>query len=101
MDFKLSNKSQDDKRYKFLIITSTIKDMDVQQSGNQDEICVWDKVHYCVYCGKGFMNIANHYFGVHSDEKDVQLITSNPLKSTVRKLALLKLTNCGDFQHNH
>ena len=100
MDFKFSNKSQD-KKYKFLIMTSTIKDMDVQQSGNQDEICVRDKVHYCVYCGKGFMNIAKHYFGVHSDDKDVQLITSKPLKFPVRKLALLKLTNCGDFQHNH
>nr|XP_022290881.1 uncharacterized protein LOC111102433 isoform X2 [Crassostrea virginica] len=83
------------------IITSTVKDVDVQQSGNQNGIRVWDKVHYCVYCEKGFTNITKHYLRVHSDEKDVQLIKSHPLKSTDRKLALLKLRNCGDYQHNH
>ncbi|XP_056001324.1 uncharacterized protein LOC125677270 [Ostrea edulis] len=83
------------------IISSTVKDVEVQQSGNQDGIRVWDKVHYCVYCEKGFTNITKHYLGVHSNETDVQHIKSHPLKSTNRKLALMKLRNSGDFQHNY
>ncbi|XP_056016478.1 serine-aspartate repeat-containing protein F-like [Ostrea edulis] len=83
------------------IISSTVKDVEVQQSGNQDGIRVWDKVHYCVYCEKGFTNITKHYLGVHSNETDVQHIQSHPLKSTNRKLALMKLRNNGDFQHNY
>jgi hypothetical protein len=79
------------------IISSTV---DVQHSQNKGGIRVWDKVHYCFYCQKASTNISKHYLGVHSKEKEVQHIESRPLKSNERKLALLKLRNSGDYQHN-
>ncbi|XP_062581100.1 uncharacterized protein LOC134242919, partial [Saccostrea cucullata] len=85
------------------IISSTVnvdEEVHVQHSKNKEGIRVWDKQHFCFYCQKGFTNITKHYLGVHAKEKEVQQIESHPLNSNNRKLALLKLRNSGDYQHN-
>ncbi|XP_060083174.1 uncharacterized protein LOC132562449 [Ylistrum balloti] len=72
----------------------------VQASKNKDGIRIWDKIHYCMYCGEGFTNITKHYLGPHKQEMEVQRILSLPLKSEKRKLALMKHRNSGDYKHN-
>lgn len=72
----------------------------VQPSNNEKWKRVWDKVHYCLFCGTSSTNLTKHFFGPHKGESEVQNVIGMPVNSTERKLALLKLRNAGDYKHN-
>lgn len=61
---------------------------------------VWDKMHFCVFCEKGYTNLTKHLLRKHKNEPELLQINSMSLNSKVRKDALLKLRNTGDYKHN-
>ena len=40
----------------------------VQCSNNMKDKRLWDKVHFCYYCGLSSTNISKHYLGPHKSE---------------------------------
>lgn len=62
---------------------------------------VYDKEHFCFFCGKPYTKMARHLIAVHGDEEEVGTIIALPLKSDQRKLQLESLLRHGDFLHNH
>lgn len=61
----------------------------------------YQKPEYCFFCKKMVKSkISKHYLGVHITEERVQQIVLLPVSSKERKLAMLKLQNDGNFQHN-
>lgn len=61
---------------------------------------VWDKKHYCKFCGIPFAKLPRHFAQMHSDEVDVSHFLACDVKSTKRKLLIRKLVNDGDYNHN-
>lgn len=61
---------------------------------------VWDKIHFCIYCGTSSTNITKHYLGVHKYEDEVKAILELRKGSKGRALELGRLRNAGDYQHN-
>ncbi|XP_052795676.1 uncharacterized protein LOC128228412 [Mya arenaria] len=74
-------------------------DMSVQKSNN-DRDRHWDKIHFCLYCGKSSTNILTHYLGPHKNEEDVKKISALEKGSDKRELEIMRLRNAGDYQHN-
>lgn len=72
----------------------------IQKTNNTPGKRVFDKSHYCYYCGKRSTSIRRHYFGPHKSEAEVKKILNIPENSKERKLELLKLSNAGDLKHN-
>ncbi|KAL1272198.1 hypothetical protein QQF64_028060 [Cirrhinus molitorella] len=66
----------------------------------EDKKRVWDKRHYCLYCGKSQLKISRHLERKHMEVKDVAYAFSFPLGSKERKILLEQLRNKGDFKHN-
>lgn len=66
----------------------------------EDQKRVWDKKHYCLYCGKSQMKISRHLERQHIEVRDVAYAFSFPLGSKQRKSLLEQLRNKGDFKHN-
>jgi len=57
------------------------------------------KADYCLFCCQKYdSKISKHYMSVHSDQ--IGDILMMPVGSKKRKLALQKLQNEGNFQHN-
>lgn len=61
---------------------------------------VWDKKHYCLYCGKPYGKMPRHLQQIHYEETEVAHFLSLPLKSTRRRLLIRKIVNEGDYTHN-
>ncbi|XP_051929371.1 uncharacterized protein LOC127605660 [Hippocampus zosterae] len=61
---------------------------------------VWDKTHYCFYCGQSNLKMARHLERKHKEFKDVAFAFSFPSGSKKRKVLLEQLRNKGDFKHN-
>ncbi|MEQ2233169.1 hypothetical protein ILYODFUR_019194, partial [Ilyodon furcidens] len=61
---------------------------------------IWDKKHYCLYCGQSQSKVSRHLQRRHGDIKDVAYAFSFPLRSQERKVLLEQLRNKGDFKHN-
>jgi len=72
----------------------------LQASSNNKRIRVWDKIHFCLYCGKSSTNITKYLLGQHKEEDDIKEINRHQEKSKQRKLLILKLRNAGDYKHN-
>ncbi|KAI7789871.1 hypothetical protein IRJ41_021112, partial [Triplophysa rosa] len=66
----------------------------------EDQKRVWDKKHYCLYCGKSQMKVSRHLERKHIEVRDVAYAFSFPLGSKQRKSLLEQLRNKGDFKHN-
>ncbi len=62
---------------------------------------VYDKVHFCTYCGMSITSkMARHLVTVHVGEDEVKAIRLLPKRSKERRMLLQQLTNEGDFKHN-
>ena len=83
-----------------LEVSSSTCSLTVQQSNNTGITRIWDKKHYCIFCGASSSDIRKHFFGPHKMEPEVQTILSFSLGSNERKLELQKLQNAGDYKHN-
>ena len=59
---------------------------------------VYDKLHYCLFCGKGQQRIARHLQEQHSGEDEIKALQS--LKAKDKSLKLDELRGKGDFHHN-
>ena len=72
---------------------------------------IWDKGHYCLYCGEKKSKIARHLQDMHSDESEVAHTLSfeyskkdstdlRKKKEKQRKRAFEKLRKRGNYFHN-
>jgi len=61
---------------------------------------VWDKVNYCIFCGKPSKGLARHLQQAHKPEIEVQQALSYPLRSVGRRKIWRKLLHKGNFSHN-
>ena len=59
---------------------------------------VYDKLHFCLYCGKGYQRIARHIQNIHHDEDEVKCLKK--LNSKEKSLKLDELRGRGDFHKN-
>ena len=62
----------------------------------------YDKINYCVFCGKPIRNkVTRHFFSeIHKDEPRISQIRALPKHSTERRTALHILINEGNYKHN-
>jgi hypothetical protein len=72
----------------------------VQFTNSKDGKKKYDKLQFCLYCGKGSTSVRRHYLLLHKTEPEVKQILDQPLNSSERKLKLLKLRHAGNFKHN-
>ncbi|XP_071478825.1 uncharacterized protein, partial [Diadema antillarum] len=61
---------------------------------------VWDKVHYCIFCNKGYKKVVEHWFKKHCEEAEVGSISALQIGSKERRSLIAKLRKCGDYEHN-
>lgn len=66
----------------------------------EDNKRVWNKKHYCLYCGKSQAKISRPQQRKHMEMSDVAYAFSYPLGSKERMDVLEQLCNEGDFKHN-
>jgi hypothetical protein len=59
---------------------------------------VYDKKHFCLYCGKGQSKISRHLQKSHQDEREVLALEKTAGKP--RAAQLDKLRNLGNHLHN-
>lgn len=64
------------------------------QSGQR----IYDKLHYCLFCGKGEQKIARHLQNIHKNEEEVKNLKQ--LDTKFRQLKLQELRGRGDFYKN-
>jgi len=81
-------------------VSFTSSSIVLQCTYNSSGSRVWDKQHFCFFCEESSTKVSKHYLGPHKKEPEVQKILSFPLKSSQRKLQLLKLRNSEDYTHN-
>lgn len=93
---KRKNKKQNKNKIDEVTTTVTIKAC----TKREDNKRLWDKKHYCLYCGRANAKIARHLEGRHMEIKDVAYAFSFPSGSKDRKALLEELRNKGDFEHN-
>lgn len=96
-DFNSPAVSSDFARFEISSLECTSSDEDKRgklrtDKKTEDNKRVWDKKHYCFYCGKP--NLTN------SDIKNVAYAFSFPTGSNERKVLLEQLRNKGDFKYN-
>jgi len=61
---------------------------------------IWDKVNYCVFCGKASKGLARHLQQAHKTEIEVQQAMSYPVRSVERRKFWQKLLHRGNFLYN-
>lgn len=61
---------------------------------------IWDKVNYCIFCGKGSKGLARHLQQAHKTEIEVKEALSFPLRSEERRQIWKKLLHKGNYAHN-
>ncbi|XP_054863262.1 uncharacterized protein LOC111580683 isoform X2 [Amphiprion ocellaris] len=95
-NLKRKKKKQNGNQKVKVNVTVTVKTC----TKREDKKRVWDKKHYCFYCGKPNIKMARHLQRKHMDLKDVAYAFSFPSGSKERKVLLEQLRNKGDFKHN-
>ena len=61
---------------------------------------VWDKVHFCLYCGKGYKKLPEHLYEKHESEPEVSEILSLQKGTAKRRSLIAKIRKAGDYDHN-
>lgn len=92
-DVERDSSESDDRDWDFIRVSGARKNA----TGGR----IYDKEHFCLFCGSPYTKMARHLVSVHSDETDVIALTALPEKSVQRRLKLELLLRRGDFQHNH
>ena len=79
----------------FFLVVITIP----RASKTNDGYRIYDKHHYCLYCGKSFQKIARHIRTCHKDEEAVkEAVACTDKKDNKRKWDYLRFK--GDYHHN-
>lgn len=78
-------------------INDSIADSTCQKRGRGR---VYDKRHYCLYCGKPYAKMARHLESAHENKSDVAKALSFPKGSKERKNQLDYIRSRGKYAHN-